>query len=347
MGVPLADWIATVQAHPLKFKFEGLDGFHESIQQAYANDDYQRQKMIDDQNTYLREQLDKVLDEGGEQECEELERYIDYLLGEILVSQLPPDVLKTVADWREHACLTSDDKSRELVQHLEAACGTGYADYHRDMFSSCDPQWEQEFMEEADSEWLFEQFPLEEVYTSAGGYGIPAEDVVFVCPSCNQEPHSLDTLNDMGGHFYCGLCGAEHLPDSQDGWDLTDPFNLYKFANTLGVKLYPFAQFDEVLSQADPDCPNEGHGVYFHGELVAYVERVNREVFEDNCAPDLIGWEGIPHEKGIYDVQIYGVTAKAYIWPNGIRMSGYIIADSDKDAVEFVKSQWEKEPQTI
>jgi len=247
MGVSPQQWAATLAAHPLKFKFEGLDGFHESIQEAYANDEYELRKSIEDQERARYEFLEKVLDEGVEDECDELERYFYYLIHSLEISKVSWDDMGRINLIRKYEGEdgTTPDQYRRGIKILEDAAGTGDADHYRCMFTACD-QWdwdsEQEFMEEADTEWLLEKFPLEEVYNSAGQCGIPAEEVVFICPSCNQEPHSIDTLNDMGGHFYCGLCGAEHMPDTQDELDLTVEANLNKFADVLGVKLYPFKE---------------------------------------------------------------------------------------------------------
>ena len=49
MGVPIEIWVKVVNDNPLKFRFKGLDGYHETLGEAFANDRYYMQNLINEE----------------------------------------------------------------------------------------------------------------------------------------------------------------------------------------------------------------------------------------------------------------------------------------------------------
>jgi len=252
MGVELSDWVATIRRHPLKYKYEGFDGFHESVNEAALATEPYREKLWDSEYEYHYEQLEGMIDqpEGFESDYPDcLYHYFWYLSHEVSIGDIDEHLAHDIKEAEkllqrdEHGEEdTTEEIIRDVVRRMEQQ-GRGFADTQRseyvaDFFGSIDMVTDT--IENDDPEALLDEHPPVEVWSHAYNEGMDVIDVAFICPSCNREPQTLETLSHNNGHFNCGLCGCEYIPDHGGLKDLRDPVNLDVFAEILGVSLWPF-----------------------------------------------------------------------------------------------------------
>ena len=72
-----------------------------------------------------------------------------------------------------------------------------------------------------------------------------------------------------------------------------------------------------MFSQEDPQTKHGWPFVYFHAECENQVQREwNDREGAEWCAPDLVGADRAPEglEDGVYDVCLYDMKAKLYLW---------------------------------
>ena len=185
MGVPIDVWVTVVPNHPAKFKFDGLNGFHRTLNEAALHDQDFLQQRFDAEAKYVAETLRKEIDA---KEGDYLEGYANFLHHKLNVDQEDDLVLIE----------TCDDPDL----HWEFAAHEIDEDTYRDGI-------------ESDTGLLNECSPID-MYSHAYGEGVALEDVYFICPSCGQEP---TTLAASKHRFYCGLCGAESMLATNETMD--------------------------------------------------------------------------------------------------------------------------------
>jgi len=204
MGVPLEDWIKTVKKHPAKFKFEGLDGFHESVVEAARQDTQFMQRYQEKEVEYFYTELVAQID-GVERDDGEISYYIDWLRN-------------------KYGCddAVSTAEVLDKFDSYEAKWEWAYQQVRDDLYEDITDDME---------EYLLKEHPPVEMFSSAYGDGVPLEEVWFVCPSCRREPARKE---DAGNHFYCGLCGAESCLGPEE--------TMEDFLEGMGLKPYPFKE---------------------------------------------------------------------------------------------------------
>ena len=358
MGVELNSWVETIRRHPLKYKYEGLDGFHQSVNDAALATESYREKLWDNEFKYHYDQLEGMIDqpEGFEADYPDcLYQYFGYLSHRVSIGDIDEHLAHDVKEAEkllrrdEHGEEdTTEEVIRDVVRRMEQQ-GRGFADTQRseyvtDYLSGVDVVTDQ--IENDDSEALLNEHPPVEVWSHAYEEGVDVNDVAFLCPSCHREPQSLESLGHNNGHFYCGLCGAEYMPDHGDLLDLRDPVNLEIFADTFDLTLWPLKALPHVFAASDPAAPEKapvGY-IYFHGELVEFIQKYQHDQGWDWQAPDLLVWDHRPEKEGIYYVQVYGKRCKAFLWdretPFGL--SGLVVDCDDEKADMDARTKFNK-----
>ena len=217
MGVDVGTWCKTVREHPLKYRFDGLDGFHTDVREAAVHDSQFMECYLEQETKHYEAELEE------KDECA-VERYCDYLIHKLRVGLHDEELITR--------CL-EPDYSWELVEALEAEVKEARWEW---AYEQVGPQWCWECIREGDDEYLLKEHPPIEVWDPAYGCGFPIDNVVYICPSCGRYPMTTDALEDNGHRHYCGLCGGEYL----EPHDFRNKEDLQKFAETVGLTLYPF-----------------------------------------------------------------------------------------------------------
>lgn len=223
MGVDLQTWCETLRASPLRFKFDGLDGFHDDVREAAVCDEQFMDMYMEKEHEHLLEALEREI-EGAE--VEYLDRYREFLHDNTSISQLGdkhvPDDLREAVEFLERLdpCRITEPRCAFVQEYVGPA------------------EWAWECIRDSDPEWLLEQHPPVAVWNEAYDSGFPVDHVVYVCPSCGRQAMTIDELEDNGYRHYCSLCGSEYLAPH----DFRDPHDLALFASALEVDLWPFGR---------------------------------------------------------------------------------------------------------
>ena len=57
MGVELSSWVETIRKYPLSYKFEGLDGFHQSVSEACRRSSTFVERSMEEEADFIESQL--------------------------------------------------------------------------------------------------------------------------------------------------------------------------------------------------------------------------------------------------------------------------------------------------
>lgn len=230
MGVDLAIWLETIKKNPLKFKFEGLDGWHTDVREAAVRDE----RFMENYMLKEAEDIGKEIEDFLEPYCVYLMRRLDWL----------------DADGELVSRCRAGEYSAELMTDLEEAVGE-----RRSKFACfyVDPEFCWDHILDDDPQRLLEKHPAEEVWNEAYGCGFDIDRVVYICPSCGSQAMTIDELRDNGGRHYCSLCGSEYM---MPHCFTQSPDDLFRFWWDLGIEPWPFGLPAHVGEQAwweDPD----------------------------------------------------------------------------------------------
>ncbi len=211
--VEVETWCETLRKYPLRFKFEGLGGYHTSVAKAAASDEWYCERYRDREIKYIEENIGDFLDS-----------YIEFLTSKLRLKTCSEELLKIAR---------TPSYTPEELAALEAELGE-----HRYEFACDQVDWRDivEDIKDTDPEYILEEYPPEEVWNEAYGMGFPIDHVVYMCPSCHRQAMTTDELQDNGHHHYCSLCGSEYV----DQHDFAQPADLQEFCRTLEVSLWPF-----------------------------------------------------------------------------------------------------------
>lgn len=217
MGVPLGDWLECLARHPRKYKFEGLDGYHTSVVDAFTRDDEQRQKMADAEfETEYEELCSQLTDAVLAMPFADAQAVLD-------------EPANGYLDYLDRRYTIEPDDTLDDVDTLNAR-----SNYINDRQEGLDPM-DQDF----DAAALLKEHPPVEVLSHASTGGIDVDDVMFFCPSCGQEPatwdnEAIDPVADELGvapfqrvlrfqWVVCGTCNGRgyHTNPSIDAHGLT------------------------------------------------------------------------------------------------------------------------------
>ena len=226
MGVELKDWVATIRKYPLRFKFEGLEGFHTDVVEAAKNDRRFREA------AYVRASasMDRSITE--DKDPDDRRRYATFLSYRV-----------TAAHWADGTPYIKADQIEEAPQDIVDQVIEAYHtenwlyEHIREELDFC-------FRDDwcpGDEAELLKDHPIEKVWYEPSGEGVCAEDVVFICWDCHRCPATLETLRWSGGRFYCSLCGAEYLTAALLTQDLksVDEAAFAEFCRESGVEPWP------------------------------------------------------------------------------------------------------------
>jgi hypothetical protein len=184
MGVDFATWIQVVRAHPAKYKYEGLSGYHTSVIKALKQDERFCNNLFED---VVEREIEYRKDLAKSGDWENLEWIIERLRRDNDDTNDDGETMTDAEIWDAYA----DDDLGDIV--WEAESYDWNIDYHLD---------------ESEEEYYIKEYPPVEMLNNAGGYGVDLDDVVFICPSCHHEPATLDDIDISNGYFYCGWCGG-------------------------------------------------------------------------------------------------------------------------------------------
>lgn len=231
--ISYGDVRAVVESSPSKYRFEGLDGWHQSFAEAYNADPRVQQSILDSEMEALAEGLAKL--DGPDPDW----------------SEWPIQSYKVWLEFNEYA--DSDSRRDEYIAGRMEDCQEIVAD-------GID-------MEPADwARLMIEEHPPVEVLCRASGQGVPLDRVHFLCPSnsfCANPFETDDGYVDRGGndgawhHHYCGNCGLEIGPTG-------DVFA--ELAMDLGIVLWPFVEMrplhrEEILEYLPDERAISSHRI--------------------------------------------------------------------------------------
>ncbi len=244
MGVPLEQWIETINAHPAKYLFQGLRGegdhrargFFTDVREAAVYDERYMDAYMDCVRKGMREELDAALSSPSDGEFAppgeddlHVESYAEFLRNRFWHKWDESENINR-APARKVIALLDPDHSNDL--RWEWA------------YEAVDPQYEWEWIREhEDAEALMREHPPVEMWSHAFEEGVPLDDVWFICPGCGREPIREDG-NECG--YCCGLCGASSNAPTMEA-----------FFRALEVKEWPFRERDGEGKHAGEE---ESHG---------------------------------------------------------------------------------------
>ena len=215
MGVDIETWVETVLAHPLKYRFDGLDGWHTDVREAAVSDERFMNRYIGEEAEYAEKTF---LEEYPEP-------YVDYLINKVDLRTCEEDLL---------ALCRNPSYTLVEVETLEAAVGEWRGEF---VYDYVEPEVCWENIREDDPTYLLKEHPPVEVWNEAYGCGFPIENVAYICPSCGAHAMTIDELCDNGGRHYCSLCGSEWL---ESHCFTENPRQLFEFAWDMERELWPF-----------------------------------------------------------------------------------------------------------
>lgn len=239
MGVDIETWVKVIKEHPAKYRFRGLrgdgdrhaNGWFTDVREAAVYDERFMDEWMEAEQKSMIEYLLGALKEPPPKEGSEddsvIESYAEYLRGEYWRSWEEPENIN-------HA------PARKVIGKLEPKNASSWCSgppgyeqtRHRWATEYCEPSWAWETIRAQEPDHLLKEHPPTHMLDHASGEAVPLEDVMFVCPSCYQQP--VTQAQVAHGHFYCGLCSAsDNLADGE-------PFDV--FLEALGIKLWPFKE---------------------------------------------------------------------------------------------------------
>lgn len=242
MAVDLDFWVDVMRRHPVKWRFQGLDGFHATVGEAAINDRWFLDDYASKEYSSWYDMLEKAKDKKSDAD-ELLSRFVECISNRV-----------SAREWREafpdvDACNPWHKLPVELLLEIIDEFGDKYeSDYINNW---CMGDYEMISEDVKNNGGLLNEYPPVEMLDHASGCGVPIEDIFFICPSCGRHPVALEDMNrvgDMPTGFYCGMCGAEAILDKDE--DFVD------WMNNLDVKPYPFNPEKAAVWQARMDAKN-------------------------------------------------------------------------------------------
>jgi len=248
VSVDSKTYVETMLKYPVKFKFTGLDGFHETITAALRADERYVEEQLELDRAYHEKQLEALLaDEVTDYDEDDLERYRDWLKTEVKVAEIEDFVAYQAAPLREQI---------EMMERSRPTRITGRRLEFLEVYKMPEPWVVREAcLEGLDEGALLKEYPIEEIYSAAYEEGVPADDVWFLCPGMGC--HEPQTKESVGEHYYCGKCGCEWLPG-----DLHEKDVFERFCDELGLTPWPFRKPKSDI-ELITDVINSVEGVEF------------------------------------------------------------------------------------
>jgi len=98
---------------------------------------------------------------------------------------------------------------------------------------------------------------------------------------------------------------------------------------------YPAAPF-ALFAEGDPQAKGRWSFIYFH-ELDPVIRRQQERNGWEMTAPDLVGADRPWNDTmaGVWDLDIYGVPSRAFLWLVGVRARGLIVRRTNTDAMAY------------
>lgn len=226
MGVDIDIWLRCLEKHPSKYKFKGFAGWHTDVREAAIEDEKFMDAYMKKERDYILAELAAELKEKPPEEGKEDDFYVE-----------------SYADFLRRKCIRNcgNDgdinhslarKVIETFESLEEAHVTPCYCRQEWAWEHCDPEFFLDAIMQDDPKYYLKDHPPVEMFDHASEEGVPINDVYFICPGCGRHPVREEDVK--GGHFYCGLCGAESILAPGE------PFE--KFIESLDIELWPFHQ---------------------------------------------------------------------------------------------------------
>lgn len=246
MGVDLNNWVEVINRHPLKYKFYGLDCFHESVGDAAASDERFMENWMADVAENQAEELgvnvEMIKKEGGEiGEWDEEANYVQWLRDKNHETDDKDD-----EDYQDDQSILIcyDDKWERL-----------YFVSERQSYDDC--RWEWEYLRsEVAQEYLLEKHPPVEVWDHAYEEGVALDKVLFLCPGCGRNPASEENEDLWGNWFNCGLCGGGTFVNDDAYLCLVD------WCEDVEAEIFPFAPVKRESVLAEFSRLKQDYAIY-------------------------------------------------------------------------------------
>lgn len=222
--VDLETWCETLRKNPLRYRFDGLDGFYTDVREAAVHDERFMERHIEREQQHVVDNIHEYREE-----------YIDFLARKV-------DLLHC-HDNMVAMCRNLQYTEYEM-QELEEEVGDLR---HEFAWDRPDWEWERECIRDDDPSYWLAKHPPVEVWNEAYSYGFPVTNVVYLCPSCRRQAMTIDELRDNGFHHYCSLCDSEYRKPH----DFRQAHDLATFCDDLGVDPWPFGRPDLVEKGAE------------------------------------------------------------------------------------------------
>lgn len=200
--ITIAEWAECVRRHPRCFCFKGLNGKGTDPRDVAVRDVRYMQKLWEKEAEYLYDDLVKGI--NGEQCDADLDHYLVHLAYQLRVPRTDEELFRRIKN-------RTDDTAelRALVLDLEKQVGD-----HRSEFCQPDCDFLNDNVLNDELESFLKEHPPVAAYDHAAEDFVELEDVVFYCPSCGNQPITLECIDDKyWGEYYCGLCGASSCLD--------------------------------------------------------------------------------------------------------------------------------------
>lgn len=278
MGADLNTWVEVVNRHPVKWKFDGLDGFHEEVGEAAVMDE---------------QFMDNWMEEKAENDA-------DALGEEIATGELDPmsDILNYVQWLRDknHETEFTDDEDyksdKSILDEYDDKWERRYFYGSRQDYSDCEIEWEWLRSEDA-KQMLLEKHPPVEIWDHAYEEGVELDKVLFLCPGCGRNPAQESYEDIWGNYFNCGLCVCGTL--------IGEDFTLIEWCEDMGVELYPFSSVKRENLLAEFSA--------LKGKYALYVEEQEQA---DKLALDFSDWRKHKDRLGFDKMKVVATIKERY-----------------------------------
>jgi len=253
MGVDVADWCATLKAHPLKYKFEGISKCWTSIGEAVTHDERFMDDYMYEEYKGQSECLEKAIEQRKDLD-EMLSRYCEFLECRVSHKEWQREGLPSDIKWDK-----AEDE--ELMKVIEAVGNDSrQEEYIRDWLVGDTDQYWGMLKDECQAEYLLKDHPPEAIWSHAYEEPIDFDKVWFLCPSCHREPQ---IFGERSHAMYCGLCGGESCLDKNE--------TMLDFFRNLNVEVFPFdkklrAKWEEHFQEYE-DIPEKARVAWYAEKL--------------------------------------------------------------------------------
>jgi hypothetical protein len=198
----------------MEYRFDGLDGFHETVGDAAVADEH----FMD---VYLQKEIRSHVNDLGDTLLRNPQDAMDY------VAWLKRKYARDIAFDAAHGGVTTDEEIMKVYDDTDERW-----DYCADRIDS-ESMWDDIRSAEMAPQLLADH-PIAQVKSAAYGTGIDVDKITFLCYCCS-EPQ---TTPPTDSHFYCGACGCEAIMDEGD--------TLESWLKECDVVLYPYRKKEKA-----------------------------------------------------------------------------------------------------